>query len=156
VGRLFMKKTRWIFGCVFLLWLAVVTVHAGGLRFPGPGDKAVQSINEETREAGMMVCRGEDVREIARSTQWGRPETLIDHFRRHGADFGAKSAKDYAKMAAHFFERAQEEKLPTKIASDGTIRVYDRKTNTFGAYNPDGTTKSFFKPKDGIKYWNRQ
>ncbi len=151
-----MQGARWIFGCVFLFGLAVATAYAGGLRFPGLGDTAVHSINEETREAGVAICRGEDVREIARSTHWGRPETLIDHFRRHGADFGAKSARDYAKMAGRFFERAQEEKLPTKIAPDGTIRVYDRKTNTFGAYNPDGTTKTFFKPKDGVKYWNRQ
>ena len=148
-----MKKVG--LGCIILLFLASIHMFAG-LQSSSAYKNTPGNSAERTHEAGWMTSRGEDVREIARSTQWGRPETLIDHFRRHGADFGAKSARDYAKMAAHFFERAQEEKLPTKIASDGTIRVYDRKTNTFGAYNPEGTTKTFFKPKDGIKYWNRQ
>jgi pyocin large subunit-like protein len=31
------------------------------------------------------------------------------------------------------------------------MRVYDSKTNTFGSYNPDGSTKTFFKP-DPIRY----
>jgi pyocin large subunit-like protein len=28
----------------------------------------------------------------------------------------------------------------------GTIRLYEKSTNTFGAYNFDGSTKTFFKP----------
>ncbi|MFZ5985981.1 MAG: hypothetical protein ACOYWZ_02525, partial [Bacillota bacterium] len=52
--------------------------------------------------------------------------------------------------------RAQKEKLPTKIGDDGSIRVYEPKTNTFGSYNPDGTTRTFYKPPQGQKYWERQ
>jgi hypothetical protein len=53
-----MKKARWIFGCVFLFWLTVVKAHAAGLRFSDLGDTAVQCLDEETREAGMVICRG--------------------------------------------------------------------------------------------------
>lgn len=35
-------------------------------------------------------------------------------------------------------------------------RVYDPKTNTFGAYNPDGATRTFFKPSAEADYFNRQ
>lgn len=56
---------------------------------------------------------------------WGRADTLDDHFRRHGADFGATSADDYAQQASDFFQRSQADRLPTKIGPDGTIRVYD-------------------------------
>jgi len=59
-------------------------------------------------------------------------------------------------MKKTLFERATKENLPTKIAPDGTIRVYDQKSNSFGSYNPDGTTRTFFKPKEGSKYWDRQ
>jgi pyocin large subunit-like protein len=45
-----------------------------------------------------------------------------------------------------FFEQSQKAGLPTKIGPDGTIRVYDPGSNTFGAFNSDGTTKTFFKP----------
>jgi hypothetical protein len=147
-----MKRVK--LSLLFLVFLAVFSAVAGGqvsLIRGNPGDDSAEGI----REPGWVVSKG-NVTEDAKGTEWGRPETLADHYRRHGADFEAKSAKEYAKMASDFFVRAKKEKLPTKIATDGTIRIYDRKTNTFGAYNPDGTTKTFFKPKDGQKYWNRQ
>jgi pyocin large subunit-like protein len=87
---------------------------------------------------------------------WGNLGTLEDHFNRHGNDFNAQNATDYANQASNFLKRSQTEGLPTKIGPDGTIRVYEPKSNTFGAYNPDGTTKTYFKPKNGIEYWNSQ
>lgn len=99
------------------------------------------------------VTMGDDVAKGA--TNWGNQKTLADHFTRHGADVGAKSADDYANKASDFFKRSQTERLPTKIDADGTIRVFDPKNNTFGAYNPDGTTKTFFKPSSQ-GYWDRQ
>jgi len=97
------------------------------------------------------------------ATHWANPKTLADHFGRHGADFGAKSADDYARTASDFFRRSQAERLPTKIAPDGTIRVYDPKNNIFGSYNPSGTTKTFYKPDpaqhklpSNLDYWNKQ
>ena len=86
---------------------------------------------------------------------WGNPASLPDHFARHGADFGARNAEDYARMAAQFLERANAEALPAKIDSAGTLRIFDYRTGTFGAYNRDGTTKTFFKP--GTRdYFERQ
>lgn len=29
---------------------------------------------------------------------------------------------------------------------DGTIRVYDRASNTFGSFTPNGATRTFYKP----------
>ena len=96
------------------------------------------------------------------SQSWGRADTLADHFSRHGADFGAKSADDYARKASEFLQQSQRQGVATKV--DGTtIRVYDRRKNIFGSYNADGTTKTFFKPnprKHGYSsndaYWNAQ
>lgn len=59
-------------------------------------------------------------------------------------------------MASDFLQRAQKERLPTKIDKDGVMRAYDPATNTFGAYNPNGTTRTFFKPDRGPKYWDDQ
>jgi hypothetical protein len=90
------------------------------------------------------------------ASTWGRPDTLVDHFRRHGADFGARTAEEYAEAASSFLRRSQAERLPTKIDPEGIIRIYDPRTNTFGAYNPSGTTRTFFKPKRGEAYWADQ
>jgi pyocin large subunit-like protein len=93
---------------------------------------------------------------LGAAESWGRPETLADHFNRHGADFGATSAENYAQQASRFLQESQARGLPTKIDANGIIRVYDPATNTFGAYNPNGTTATFFKPTRGQSYWNSQ
>ena len=84
--------------------------------------------------------------ELDTATTWGRAETLADHFGRHGVDFGAKTADEYASMASRFLQESQAAKLPTKIDRQGVIRVFDPKTGTFGSFNPNGTTRTFFKP----------
>ncbi len=82
---------------------------------------------------------------------WGRLDTLDDHFVRHGADFGASTADEYAALASDFFESGIARGLPTRIdPKTGVIRIYDSATNTFGAFNPSGTTATFFKPNPAI------
>jgi pyocin large subunit-like protein len=93
---------------------------------------------------------------LGAAESWGRQNTLADHFNRHGADFGATSAENYAQQASRFLQESQARGLPTKIDANGIIRVYDPATNTFGAYNPNGTTATFFKPTRGQAYWNDQ
>lgn len=86
---------------------------------------------------------------------FGNLTRLDRHFADHGADFGAINADDYARQASQFLERSQVEGLPIKIDPNGTIRVYDPVSNTFGAYNANGTTRTFFKPTSPT-YFDRQ
>ena len=81
----------------------------------------------------------------ARQT-WGNMASLPDHFARHGSEFGARNAEEYAGMASQFLQRAKAEGLPAKIDGSGVLRVFDPGSGAFGAYNRDGTTKTFFKP----------
>ena len=85
---------------------------------------------------------------------WGDPDTLEDHYDRHAADFGSASEQDYAREANEFYKNRNNYKV--KVDSNGTTRVYDSKTNSFGSYNSDGTTKTYFKPKRGKNYWKGQ
>jgi hypothetical protein len=102
--------------------------------------------------------------ELSEYDSWGRPESLPDHFDRHGSDLRCTSDAEYAYRASEFLQRSQAEGLPTKIdPTDGTIRVYDPDTNTFGSYNADGTTKTFYKPDperhgydSNWQYWDDQ
>jgi pyocin large subunit-like protein len=81
---------------------------------------------------------------------------LERHDRDHGKDFGTRGPRDYAKRASDFFKQSQSEGLPTKIDGDGVIRTYDPKTRTFGSYNPDGSSRTIFKPPRGQAYWDKQ
>jgi hypothetical protein len=106
---------------------------------------------------------------LTAAESWGNPSSLARHFRDHGADFGATSAEAYAQQASQFLQQSQARGLPTKIGPDGVIRVYDPTTNTFGAYNPNGTTRTFYGPQPqssanprghsyptNLDYWNAQ
>ena len=86
---------------------------------------------------------------------WGNPASLPDHFARHGSEFGARNAEEYAQMAWQFLQRAKVEGLPAKVDGSGVLRVFDPRSGAFGAYNHDGTTKTFFKPGDR-GYFERQ
>lgn len=86
---------------------------------------------------------------------WGNPASLPDHFARHGADFRATDADDYARMAWEFGQRAKQGGLLVKVDDDGTSRVFDPRSGAFAAYNSDGTTKTFFKP-NSRDYFARQ
>ncbi len=93
------------------------------------------------------------LRQLKRLTSWGRMDTLDDHFKRHGGDFGAKSMDEYAGMSGRFFKGRSSY---LQKVEGGVTRVYDPATNTFGAYNSDGTARTFFKPTGGLQYWNTQ
>lgn len=86
---------------------------------------------------------------------WGNVASLADHFARHGADFRAKDADEYARLAWEFGQKGKRGGLLAKVDDDGTLRVFDPKTGAFGAYNSDGTTKTFFKP-NSRDYFARQ
>lgn len=112
------------------------------------GQAAGSSASRATKSA-------DDSLSLSTGESWGNPATLEDRFTRHGSDFAATSADDYAAQASQFFQRSQVERLPTRIDSDGTIRVYEPSTNTFGSFNPNGTPRTFFKPSSPT-YWSGQ
>ena len=86
---------------------------------------------------------------------WAHPATVADHFRRHGADFHARDPEDYAAQAWRFRQAAAASGYRVKKDSQGILRIYDPTSGTFGAYNPDGTTRTFFKPGTDA-YFDRQ
>ena len=93
---------------------------------------------------------------VGRASQtWGRSIQLPDHFARHGSDFQARDAEDYAAQAAAFLQRAKATGLPAKRDADASLRIYDPATGAFGAYNANGTTRTFFKP-GSPEYFDRQ
>ena len=126
------------------------------LRLTAAEETAADSLVAREDGEALVEPATQDEISISSSESWGKPGTLSDHFRRHGGDFGVASEEEYATQASQFFQRSQSQILPTKIDEDGVIRVYEPSSNTFGSYNSDGTTRTFFKPGDGEAYWNRQ
>jgi RHS repeat-associated protein len=116
---------------------------------------ASAAIGAAAGKFGMGGKGAQSILRLSTSESWANAATLGKHFTKHGSDFGAESADDYARMASEFFQNGSASKLPTKIDADGTIRMFDPASNTFGAFAPSGQAKTFFKPTSN-SYWDKQ
>ena len=67
---------------------------------------------------------------------------------------GATSEEEYTRMAHEFY--LNKGQYQVKVDKEGITRVYDAARNLFGAYNPNGTTKSYFAPTGGQAYFDNQ
>ena len=137
------------------VWLATNTFTATG--------KLVEKISAKTNSILEKKILAE--KKVAEKTEmpkapptrkiWANWPSLPDHFARHGADFHAQDADDYARMSWEFLQRAKSDGLPAKVDEEGVLRVFDPKSGAFASYNSDGTTKTFFKP-GSRDYFERQ
>jgi RHS repeat-associated protein len=147
---------------------AGLSLGRGILHLPRQAWRGVKNLGTRFRgELGPVRTGGAGAAKAAATVKgpatWANSKTLADHFARHGKDFGAKTAQEYSQAASDFLRRSQGQRLPTKIGPDGTIRVYDPQTNTFGSYTAGGGTRTFYKPdpavhgyKTNLDYWNAQ
>ena len=90
----------------------------------------------------------------AANNYWEKPETLARHYAEHGEGVGATSEEEYTRMAHEFY--LNKEQYQVRVDKEGITRVYDAARNLFGAYNPDGTTKSYLAPTGGQAYFDKQ
>lgn len=126
------------------------------------GDTTRGQAEPQTREREAKSSSGaNDASARTAAAGWGKPGTLNDHYNRHGKDFGATSPADYVQKSQSFYE--QRSQHLQKVDSAGTTRVYEPKTNTFGSYNINGTTRTFYKPnpaehkeRTNMDYWAKQ
>ncbi|HEY5914635.1 MAG TPA: hypothetical protein VJA21_28940 [Verrucomicrobiae bacterium] len=142
--------TKWFFT------VGTARVSLATNSFSVPGKTARERAPPEASEATSAPRKTEPAGKAPPTREtWGNLPSLPDHFQRHGRDFNARDADDYARMAWEFRQRAKSEGLPVKVDSEGVIRMYDPKSGAFAAYNRNGTTKTFFKP-GSRNYFDRQ
>lgn len=83
---------------------------------------------------------------------------LTQHFEKHGAefdgDFDYDTAAEYEKGASDVINNA--EALYKTEAEDGDGVYYIESTNEFVILSTDGYIRTYFRPNDGINYYNRQ
>lgn len=85
-----------------------------------------------------------------------RTEHLLqDHFEKYGREFGAISRQQYLRLAQQLRDTRTSGNIRESKGSDGMIR-FDLKHGYFGAYDTDGTIRTFFIPPDGFRYFERE
>lgn len=80
---------------------------------------------------------------------------LEEHYARYGPGFGKITQDQYLRMAqqlrdSHAGKNVLEAKRP------GGMSKFDRRTGWFVDYDADRTIRTFFIPKDGLRYFERQ
>ena len=79
---------------------------------------------------------------------------LNEHYEKHGVDMGFESAADYEKAASAVVNNPDA--LHKTEKEDGDDVYYLKATNEFVIVSPDGYIRTYFNPRDGIDYFNRQ
>ena len=83
-------------------------------------------------------------------------EKLVDHWGKHGAEFGTITIDDYLKLAQQLRDAPVGGDILEIVREDGVASRFDRASGAFLAFNPDRTIRTFFKPNDGERYFQRQ
>lgn len=81
---------------------------------------------------------------------------LEEHFAKYGPDFGPITVNQYLRLAQQLRDARSSRSVLESRRSDGSGAKFDRKRGWYVAYEPDGTLKMFFVPKDGIRYFEWQ
>lgn len=90
-----------------------------------------------------------DLQYLFRST-----DQLEEHFIKHGNEFGYETSLEYVMGANGVI--LSLDAMTKKEAEDGDMIYYLESTNEIVFLSSDGFIRTYFRPEDGIEYYNRQ
>ena len=90
----------------------------------------------------------------SQSYQFRNDDYLTEHFEKHGAEFSYKTKEEYLKGANRVI--ASKDSLHKLEKEDGDDVYFLESTGEFVIVSKDGYIRTYFKPEDGIDYFNRQ
>ena len=97
------------------------------------------------------------VRTASRGPGFPSRRSFDQHFAKHGAEFGPITQAEYLALAQQLRDKPVRGPILEIVrGGDGVITRFDRESGHFGAYNRDGTVRTFFIPNDGESYFHRQ
>ena len=80
---------------------------------------------------------------------------MDSHYNKHKDEFGNISKDKYLEGANDLINSSGDDIL-TKVRNNGDELFYNTKTNEFAVKTKDGYLRTYFKPTDGLDYFNRQ
>ena len=93
---------------------------------------------------------------VRRDVGFGSRQSFDDHFAKHGAEFGNVTQAQYLAMAQDLRDAPVAGHVLEFVREDGVTSRFDTKSGAFLAFNRNGTIRTFFKPNDGRRYFERQ
>jgi len=96
------------------------------------------------------------IKETIVKPMFSNKEVMKSHIEKHKKDYPNFREADYLNRAMELLKAPLSESVKGFKLSNGKIYKYDMENNDFAVSNPDGTIATLFKPKKGLKYWERQ
>lgn len=118
--------------------------------------KDINDQSNESRDSRTQVKSQKSVNDQSTKFQYQfrNDEYLEEHFEKHGSEFGYKSKEDYLEGANKVI--ASSDSLHKKEAEDGDDLYFLKSTGALVIVSTDGYIRTYFKPEDGVVYYNRQ
>lgn len=88
------------------------------------------------------------------SLQFRNEKLLDEHFIKHGNEFGYSTKLEYLEGANRVINSSSS--LRKQEGEDGDEIYYDKNSNEIVFVSKDGYIRTYFKPTEGIEYYNRQ
>ena len=83
-------------------------------------------------------------------------QKLVDHYRKHGREFGSITMDQYLQKAQELRDRPAGGPILESGRPDGVVTRFDRSSGDFIAFNRNGVIRTYFRPADGEAYYQRQ
>ncbi len=143
-------------GIIMILIIVVAVVFNGHFRGGSNKDTTTQNPVETTAEngtagSGVTNNSGNIAQESLTFRNW---DLLQQHFEKHGAEVNCSTPEEY--LAAANAVVANRKSLHKTEKEDGDDVYFLESTGEFVIVSTDGYIRTYFKPSDGIKYYNRQ
>jgi len=81
---------------------------------------------------------------------------LEEHYAKHAPEFGTISQSQYLRLAQELRDAPKGGSVREARRADGVITRFDTRSGAFIAFHQDKSIRTFFKPNDGIRYFERQ
>lgn len=81
---------------------------------------------------------------------------LDKHFLKHANEFGSITRDTYLKGARTLLGRDIGGEIQGAVRPNGDVLRYNSRTNEFAVGRSDGTIRTYFRPKGGMSYWQKQ
>lgn len=119
----------------------------------------VENVQSEETPSEAVQSNGSDDQEqtsesITPQYKFRNSELLTEHFDKHGREMGFSTKEEYQAAASAVVTNANA--LHKLEAEDGDDVYYLEASNEFVIVSTDGYIRTYFKPDDGIAYFNRQ
>ena len=93
------------------------------------------------------------------NAQFRSTQLFNNHYTKHvlqQKEFGTISKEEYLHQAQILVSQKEGRSILVERKSNGDTLFFDKKSGEFAVLSGDGYIRTFFKPQDGVAYFNRQ